>query len=81
MNRIKLTFGFVFFCSVYVCAQEEPIRIEGAAQGSSYHITYFDKQNRNLQAEIEKILYDFDQSVSTYIPTSIISKINSNQKM
>ena len=58
----------------------EPIKVEGNAQGTTYHITYFDKQNRNFQPEIEKILADFDQSVSTYIPTSIISRINSNQK-
>ncbi len=80
MNRIKFTFGLVFFCSVFVNAQEEPVKIEGPAQGSSYHITYFDKQNRDFQPEIEKILQDFDLSVSTYNPASIISKINSNQK-
>lgn len=57
-----------------------PIKIEGNAQGTTYHISYFDKKNRILKPEIEKILHDFDLSVSTYIPNSIISKINSNQK-
>lgn len=61
-------------------SQTEPVRIEGQAQGTTYHITYFDKQNRDFQPEIEKILVDFDKSVSTYLPTSIISRINSNQK-
>lgn len=56
-----------------------PIKIEGNAQGTTYHISYFDKNNRNLKPEIEKILRDFDLSVSTYVPNSIISKINSNQ--
>lgn len=60
--------------------QDEPIRLEGYAQGSSYHITYYDKENRDFQEEIDKILVAFDQSVSTYVPTSIISKINTNQK-
>ena len=61
-------------------AQIDPVKIEGYAQGSTYHISYFDSQNRNLQPEIEKILQDFDKSVSTYLPTSIISKINAGQK-
>lgn len=59
---------------------QTPIKIEGNAQGTTYHITYFDKKNRNLKSEIQKILQDFDLSVSTYTPNSIISRINSNQK-
>jgi len=71
---VALVYSNVFF------AQNEPIRIEGNAQGSTYHISYFDTENRNFQPEIEKILADFDLSVSTYKPNSIISRINSNQK-
>ncbi len=70
---------FVMFTFNYF-AQQEPIKIEGYAQGTTYHIVYYDNENRNLHPEIEKILIDFDNSVSTYVPTSIISKINSNQK-
>lgn len=66
--------------SVIGYSQQEPIKIEGSAQGTTYHITYFDKRNRDLKPEIEQLLKDFDKSVSTYIPNSIISKINSNQK-
>jgi FAD:protein FMN transferase len=74
----------ILFISIFsyllVSAQQEPIRIEGEAQGTTYHITYFDKENRNLKPEIEVLLSDFDKSVSTYLPTSIISKVNSNQE-
>lgn len=81
MNRFFLL-NLLFFTliSPYVFSQEEPIRMEGLAQGSSYHITYYDSLNRDLQPDIEKILADFDLSLSTYIPNSIISRINSNQK-
>ncbi len=75
----KYLFILLFF-SIISKAQVEPIKIQGIAQGTTYHITYFDKRDRNLQPEIEKLLEDFDKSVSTYIPNSIISKINSNQK-
>lgn len=82
MNPVKnitcLLLTFLPFLSSN--AQEEPVIIEGKAQGTTYHITYFDKQNKDYQPEIEKILKDFDQSVSTYSPTSIISRINSNEK-
>ncbi|HWS59318.1 MAG TPA: FAD:protein FMN transferase [Flavobacterium sp.] len=56
------------------------MKIEGNAQGTNYHITYYDAQNRNFQPEIVQLLKDFDLSVSTYIPNSIISRINSNEK-
>ncbi len=80
MKRIGYTLGFIFFNTLLLYSQQVPVKIEGNAQGTTYHITYFDKQNRNFQPEIVKILSDFDKSVSTYIPTSIISRINSNQK-
>lgn len=55
------------------------IKIEGFTQGTTYHISYYDKKSRNFKNEIEKILIDFDYSVSTYNSNSIISKINTNQ--
>jgi FAD:protein FMN transferase len=57
-----------------------PIKIEGEAQGTTYHITYYDKKNRDLKPEIEKILQDYDRSVSTYKSNSIITRINKNDK-
>lgn len=68
---------FLFF-PVFLFAQSNIIRIEGNAQGTTYHITYFDSLNRNFEDEITQILIDFDSSLSTYIPNSIISRINAN---
>jgi FAD:protein FMN transferase len=80
MKKCLFTFIFLLHCSCILFAQLIPIKIEGYAQGSTYHITYLDKKNRDLQLPIEKILVDFDKSVSTYLPTSIISRINANEK-
>lgn len=80
MKKNSFFVVIVLFYSTLLFAQQESIQFEGTAQGSTYHITYFDKKNRDLQPQIEKILQDFDLSVSTYIPNSIISRINSNQK-
>ncbi|MBP6759796.1 MAG: FAD:protein FMN transferase [Flavobacterium sp.] len=80
MGKMKFYLGCLSFFTTAVYCQSEPVKIEGEAQGTTYHITYFDTQNRNLQPEIDQILKDFDLSVSTYIPNSIISRINSNEK-
>jgi thiamine biosynthesis lipoprotein len=82
MKRIggSLCLFLLYSVSLFSQAIQEPIKIEGEAQGTTYHITYFDVQNRDFQPEIVQILKDFDLSVSTYIPNSIISRINSNEK-
>ncbi|MEY3501600.1 MAG: hypothetical protein RL308_3273 [Bacteroidota bacterium] len=80
MNKFLFIIILSLSNSIAIYSQKNPILIAGEAQGTTYHITYFDIKNRNLQPQIEKILRDFDLSVSTYIPNSIISKINSNEK-
>ena len=80
MKKNSLILGFLLLFATVIYGQSDPIKIEGEAQGTTYHITYYDSQNRDFQPEIENILHDFDLSVSTYIPNSIISRINSNQK-
>ena len=70
---------FLNLSAIY--SQKEPISIAGEAQGTTYHITYYDIQNRDLQPEIIQLLQDFDKSVSTYDSSSIISRINRNEPM
>ena len=59
-------------------AQTEPIKINGYAQGTTYGITYYDKANRDFKPEIEKILNDFNHSLSLWDSTSIICQVNRN---
>ena len=80
MKKIVVLVLLIFLVSIPIYSQLVPISFEGEAQGTTYHITYIDFKNRNLQPQVVKILRDFDLSVSTYIPNSIISKINSNKK-
>jgi len=79
MNKLKLSFALLVL-PTFLFAQLDAIKIEGEAQGTTYHIIYFDAAARDFKPEIVQILKDFDLSVSTYIPNSIISRINSNQK-
>lgn len=57
---------------------EEPVRLMGEAQGTYYSIVYFDAQSRDFQFEIDSILEAFDQSVSLWVPNSILSQVNNN---
>jgi FAD:protein FMN transferase len=54
----------------------------GFAQGTTYNIKFendgrFDVQE--LKADVEKILHDFDMSLSLYVDSSILSKVNRNE--
>ena len=69
----------VFLLSIFkINAQTEPIKINGYAQGTTYSITYYDKDNRNFKPEIDKLLKEFDHSVQLWDSTSIICQVNRN---
>ncbi len=60
-------------------ANDTQVYIEGEAQGTTYHIKYLDSTNTNYKASIDSILKVIDQSVSTYLPTSLISELNTSK--
>ena len=51
---------------------------EGQIFGTSYHIEYEFPANKELKTGFVSLMNEFDQSMSTYKPESIISRINSN---
>ena len=61
-------------------ADSNPIKLAGFAQGTTYHITYYDSINRNFKKEIDSLLLDFDLSVSTYNSKSLITKFNASNR-
>jgi thiamine biosynthesis lipoprotein len=50
----------------------------GFTQGTIYSITYESPDMTDYEEEIKQLLFDFSASLSTYLPTSIISRINQN---
>jgi FAD:protein FMN transferase len=62
------------------CNQKDAgtVKISGEAQGTTYHITYLSVQHVNLKREIDSLLNRIDFSLSTYNPSSIISRMNKN---
>lgn len=58
----------------------EPIKIEGATMGTSYHITYFDNKGRNFKCEIDSLLLAVNKSINTYDSSSEVSQFNRSKK-
>ncbi len=77
MSRIVMLLLFICCMS---CGNRETqvVRNEstGAALGTSYSLIYLSTEPMDLQKEIDSVLAAVNQSLSTYIPSSDISKIN-----
>jgi FAD:protein FMN transferase len=52
------------------------ITLAGKTMGTTYNIVYLDESNRDFQTSIDSLLVVFNQSLSTYIPDSELSKFN-----
>ncbi|MFC3416370.1 FAD:protein FMN transferase [Algoriphagus hitonicola] len=52
------------------------INFSGQTMGTSYQVTYLDDEGRDFQSEIDSLLVVFNQSLSTYIPDSELSRFN-----
>ena len=72
----KILILFVLFAA---CSKHEIVTIDGQALGTYYRIKYLDlgHDKENFQKGIDSILNVINSSMSTYIPSSDISKINS----
>ena len=53
-------------------------KIAGMTQGTTFHITYEDKADKDLSGSVDSIFRAFDLTFSEYIPNSIVSRINQN---
>ena len=65
---------FFFSCNQH----DRTIYVRGEAQGTTYNITYSAPEKTNYKNEIDSLFKAVDQSLSTYVPGSIISRINRN---
>jgi len=80
MNRLFI----VLLIFIYACGnqtQVEPVRLAGEAQGTYYSIIYYDSLQRNFQPQIDSLLTAFDQSVSLWVPGSVLSRVNRNEEV
>lgn len=78
-SRIYLIALFIAIFLVYTYRQNQPkpVALTGTTMGTiTYSVKYQDKDQRSFKKEIDSLLRDFNQSLSTYIPNSEISTFN-----
>ena len=82
-NRTKnIIYSILLVSSVFIvmkCREgkrQQALRIEGATMGTTYHVTYFDKHERNFKISVDSILILVNKSINTYDSTSDISRFN-----
>lgn len=82
----KLFYVTIIICIsvLYACKPSTHVysNITGFIQGSTYNIVYDNNKNFDqgeVRSRIEKILHDFDLSLSLYNDSSILSKVNRNE--
>jgi thiamine biosynthesis lipoprotein len=81
-NLHKVLACFVCVMILTTCGkQPKKIVLQGLAQGSYYAVTYYDEQNRDFQREIDSIFHAVDLSVNLWVDSSVISKVNRNEKV
>jgi thiamine biosynthesis lipoprotein len=85
---INKLLSILFFLTLIItsCKEIKPVfdNFTGFIQGTTYSVVYENKKNINpeeLRAKVEKILHDFDMSLSLYQDSSIISRINRNEEV
>jgi thiamine biosynthesis lipoprotein len=56
------------------------IRIEGETMATTYHITYYDRANRNFKKSVDSLMVLVNKSINTYDPTAEISIFNKSNR-
>lgn len=76
--------SLLLFTLLIGCSEPEPRLVvnTGNAQGSTYQIRYVTTKSMQVDQEIEndipRIFEDIDNSMSTWVPTSLISQVNNS---
>ncbi len=77
--RMKKCFLLLLVSVLVSCSSKKEIQIvqlEGFVFGTTYHITFLNESPNTFQKSIDSVFHLMNKSLSTYIPTSDISKIN-----
>lgn len=79
MKLLRVSILFILIIFIFSCRKskhEYATKLEGYAFGTTFHITYYDADKRDYTTQIDSLFYLVNKSLSTYLPTSDISKIN-----
>lgn len=81
MKKCLFSILIIFFVSACNSSSDKlrEVSFQGQAQGTYYMVKYYDVEGRNFQSDINKLLKEFDQSLSLWVPASVISEVNKNE--
>jgi len=82
MRSLIPVFAIILLVTISSCKKAEFASFNGFAQGTTYSIVYESNKNHSpdsMQHEVEKILRDFDMSLSLYKDSSVLSRVNRNE--
>ncbi len=74
-----LLLGMLWGCTTAVQQDLAYHRIEGRTMGTTYNITYATPTPLNWKNNIDSLLVDINNSVSNYIDSSFVSRVNRNE--
>ena len=76
---IKNILILLLVLSIFSCdekSKKEVVHIEGVAFGSSFSVKYLEDSSKKYNQSIDSMIHAINKSLSTYMPTSDISRIN-----
>lgn len=78
---MKKLLGLIFIVFTFSCSEEKPVNLKltGPVFGTGFNIQYYSVDQINYQKEIDSLFNIVNQSLSTYIPNSDISRLNRNE--
>ena len=62
--------------STKLADHDAPVFIAGTTMGTTWHITYFDHQQRNFKSSVDSLLIVLNRSINMYDPDSEVSRFN-----
>lgn len=80
-RKIQVWSVIISLTTLYACNSDKEkgsVTLTGNTQGTTYTIIIVEDDVSVGVKEIDSILSNFDQSLSTYLPSSVISKINAS---
>ena len=76
MNKTLLFFLFLIVISCKDKKNNNFSKLEGHALGTTFHLTFEDQNNSISEKQIDSLIHRVNKSMSTYLPSSDISRIN-----
>ena len=77
---MKNIFYLIFIATLFACEHEpKNIKLSGPVFGTSYSVQYHSENDVNYQKQFDSLFNVVNQSMSTYIPDSKISRLNKGE--